>query len=58
MLPGDIVSAIGAVAKAEHAKEIKLTANLPAYMLERVLGPAELRSSDPASEPFEFQIAA
>lgn len=57
--PGDIVGAIGAVAKDSHVTEVRLAdVQLPSRILDRIVGPAELASNNPDSEPFEFKIAA
>lgn len=56
---GDIVAAIGAVARDAEVTEVRVTdTNLPAYMLEKIVGPAELFSANPEVEPYEFKIAA
>lgn len=56
---GDIVGAIGAVAKDSHVTEVRLAdVKLPSYMIDRLVGPAEFVGSSPNSKPFAFEIAA
>lgn len=61
MTAGDLVGAIGAVARDEDFAEVRIAPNsdLPEdTQLAQLVGPQELKSSNPQVKPYAFEIAA